>query len=228
MSHSAVADRAREIIARVCDAAERAGRDPASVTLVAASKMQTGDAVRAAFEAGVSCFGESRVQELEQKAPQLPQAQWHFIGALQRNKARRAVELCSLIHSLDSLRLGEALDRLGRERGHPVRALIEVNLGGEASKSGLALGDVEALVESLARRDGLRVEGLMTIPPPADPATTRRYFERLAELARRLDERRLQYITMQRLSMGMSDDFELAIEAGATLVRVGTALFGPR
>lgn len=228
MSLAAVAERARDILARVRGAAERAGRDPSSVALVAASKTQNSDAVQAAFEAGVQLFGESRVQELEQKAPLLPQAQWHFIGALQRNKARRAVELCSLIHSLDSLRLGEVLDRLGSERGQPVHALVEVNSGGEASKSGVALGEVEAFIEALAGRPGLRIEGLMTIPPPADAATTRAYFQRLAALANSLESRQFPQVAMHQLSMGMSDDFELAIESGATLVRVGTAIFGPR
>jgi pyridoxal phosphate enzyme (YggS family) len=159
-------------------------------------------------------FGESRVQELEQKAPLLPQAQWHFIGALQRNKARRAVELCSLLHSLDSLRLGEVLDRLGSERGQPVHALVEVNLGGEASKSGVALGEVEALIEALAGRRGLRIDGLMTIPPPADAETTRAYFQRLAALADSLQGRQFPQVAMHQLSMGMSEDF--------------TAIFGPR
>lgn len=228
MSLAAVAGRAREVLARVQGAAERAGRDPSSVSLVAASKTQNSDAVRAAFEGGVQIFGESRAQELEQKAPLLPQAEWHFIGALQRNKARRAVELCSLIHSLDSLRLGEALDRLGSERGRPVQALVEVNIGGEASKSGVAWGEVETFIQALSGRPGLCIEGLMTIPPPADAATTRAYFQRLAELADRLRSQRFPQVAMHHLSMGMSEDFELAIESGATLVRVGTAIFGPR
>jgi pyridoxal phosphate enzyme (YggS family) len=216
-----VSDRAREIARRVELAARRAGRPPSAVTLVAASKSQPPAALAEAFAAGIRVFGENRVQEAEPKIAALPGPRWHFIGRLQRNKARRAVELFELIHSVDSVRLAEALARLGEERGRPVCVLVEVNLGGEATKGGFEVDELPEALAALAGRPGLEVQGLMTIPPPVDdPEQSRPFFRRLAELARRHD--------LPQLSMGMSDDFEVAIEEGATFVRVGTALFGER
>ncbi len=235
MNGDDVGTRARAILGRIAAAAVRAGRDPGSVTLVAASKTQPVDALRAALAAGVPVLGENRVQEAEPKIAALTGGvaggvvRWHFIGRLQRNKARRAVELFELIHSLDSLRLAEVLDRLGQERGAPVPALVEVNLGGEDSKGGFEPGD---LPEALRRMDGLpglAVRGLMTIPPPVDdPEASRPHFRRLRDLAGGVAALGLSRVTMAELSMGMSDDYEVAVEEGATFVRVGTALFGAR
>lgn len=223
-----LASRVRAILARVDAAQRRAGRAPGSVTLVAASKTQPVEAVRAAFECGVRDFGENRVQELELKSAALPAATWHLIGALQRNKARKAVERARLIHSLDSSRLGLALDRLGEERGSPVHVLVEVNLAAESSKAGVPLEGVSALLRALAGCQWLRIDGLMTIPPIDDAAATRARFRTLAQLAAWLVGSAPANAPLTELSMGMSDDFEIAIEEGATLIRVGTALFGPR
>ncbi len=224
-----VTERVREIRRRIEAAARRAGRDPAEITLVGASKRQPIERLLEARDAGLRVLGENRVQEALAKVPRVPGVRWHFIGRLQRNKARRAVEVFELIHSLDSLRLAEALDRLGRERGRPVDCLVEVNVGGEETKGGITPGDLHPFLEALAGRDGLRILGLMTIPPwREDPADVRPFFRELADLARQAAARPLPGVEMRHLSMGMSHDFEVAVEEGATLVRVGTALFGPR
>ncbi len=221
--------RASSVRERIAAAAHRAGRSVDEIELVAVSKTQPIEAVREVLAAGVRVFGENRVQEGVVKVPALPEARWHFIGRLQRNKARRAVELFELIHGLDSVRLAETLARLGEERGRPVDALIEVNVGGEGSKGGVAEGELDAFAEHCATLSGLRILGLMAIPPFLDdPEEVRPYFRALAAHAERLRARKLPNVTMRHLSMGMSGDFEVAIEEGATLVRVGTALFGPR
>ncbi len=224
-----VTERVREIQRRIEAAARRAGRDPAEVTLVGASKRQPVERLLEARDAGVRVLGENRVQEALAKVPQVPGVRWHMIGRLQRNKARKAVEVFELIHSLDSLRLAETLDRLGVERGRPVECLVEVNVGGEESKGGVAPEDLGPFLEAVAGREGLRVLGLMTIPPwREDPEDVRPYFRLLRELAEEAAARRLPGVAMRELSMGMSHDFEVAIEEGATFVRIGTALFGPR
>jgi len=224
-----VTERVREIQRRIEAAARRAGRDPTEITLVGASKRQPVERLLEARDAGVRVLGENRVQEALAKVPQVPGVRWHMIGRLQRNKARKAVEVFELIHSLDSLRLAETLDRLGMERGRPVECLVEVNVGGEESKGGVAPAELPAFLEAIAGREGLQVLGLMTIPPwREDPEGVRPYFRLLRELAEEAAARRLPGVTMRELSMGMSHDFEVAIEEGATFVRIGTALFGPR
>lgn len=222
-----IAERIAEIRDRIARAALRAGRSPAAVTLVGASKTKPAAVLREALAAGLHVFGENRVQEAEPKIAALPGARWHFIGRLQRNKARRAAELFELIHSLDSLRLAETLDLLGRERGRPVPVLVEVNVAGEASKGGFAPAEFPAVLRRLAALSGLQVRGLMTIPPPVgDPEGARPYFQTVARFAR--EQGPEAGLDLAELSMGMSDDFEVAVEEGATLVRVGTALFGSR
>ncbi len=224
-----VTERVREIRRRIEAAARRAGRDPAEITLVGASKRQPVERLLEARDAGVRVLGENRVQEALAKVPQVPGVCWHMIGRLQRNKARKAVEVFELIHSLDSLRLAETLDRLGVERGRPVDCLVEVNVGGEETKGGVAPAELGAFLDAVAGREGLRVLGLMTIPPwREDPEEVRPYFRRLRELAGEAATRELPGVAMRELSMGMSHDFEVAIEEGATFVRIGTALFGPR
>lgn len=220
--------RVQQVFERIFAASRRVGRNPSTITLVAASKTAGLEAIVAAHQAGIQVFGENRVQELLEKAAAHPNYCWHFIGRLQRNKARPAVEHCQLIHSVDSDRLAETLDRIGQARGAGVRALVEVNIGGEASKGGVDPTDLISFLERHAARPGLRIEGLMTIPPPGSPAVTREYFRSLARFAEQAQRRNLDGVTIQELSMGMSHDFELAIEEGATLVRVGTAIFGPR
>ncbi|HZQ35493.1 MAG TPA: YggS family pyridoxal phosphate-dependent enzyme [Dehalococcoidia bacterium] len=207
---------------RIARAAERAGRDPASIRLVAISKTYGPEAVIAAWHAGQRDFGENRVQEAEEKIPAVAAAGarpvWHLVGHLQTNKVRPALRLFDILHSIDSLHLAEAIQRRSIE---PLPVLIEVNVGGEASKAGFAPDEVDDALAALRQLSHLDVRGLMTVAPPAaDAEQVRPLFRELAALARRH--------ALPELSMGMSGDFEVAIEEGATLVRIGTAIFGPR
>jgi len=211
---------------RIAAAQRRAGRAPESVRLVLASKTQPPQAVRAAYEAGARDFGENYVQEaLDKKAAlsDLKDIRWHLIGHLQTNKARVAAAAFDTIESLDSVRLGEALARARPQRLIPV--LVEINLGGEASKTGVAPEGAEALIQAV--RGKVEVLGLMAIPPPGPGAEhSRPYFARLRDLRDRLAA--ATGLALSELSMGMTDDFEVAIEQGATIVRVGRAIFGER
>jgi hypothetical protein len=227
-----IADRVAAVRERIARAAERAARPPGEVALVAVSKTHPPEAVRAAFAAGVRDFGENRLQEAEPKiaatADLAPSGlRWHLVGHLQSNKARRAAALFGLVHSVDSLDLGERLARIGAEGGRPVRALVQVDLAGEETKFGLPEAELLRALEVLRGREGLRVEGLMVLPPFfEDPERTRPYFRRLRALRDRA--RAAGLLGGSDLSMGMSHDFEAAVEEGATIVRVGTALFGER
>jgi pyridoxal phosphate enzyme (YggS family) len=204
----------RERIARACD---RARRDPASVLLVAVSKLQPLDLLREALAAGHSAFGENYAQELREKADALP-AEWHFLGALQTNKAKYVVGRAALVHTCDRLALAQELAKRASARGLVQRVLVEVNLANEPQKGGARPDQVEDLVRELRAMPALRCEGLMCIPPAeGDP---RRWFRELRQMRDRLG--------LGHLSMGMSADFEAAIEEGATVVRVGTAIFGER
>jgi pyridoxal phosphate enzyme (YggS family) len=206
--------------ARIAAAAARVGRDPAGVRLIVVSKTQPIERVQAAVAAGARDIGENYVQEATAKRAAVgAAARWHLIGHLQRNKAARALELFDLIHSVDTPALGEALARHAAARGRPARVLVEVNVGGEASKRGVAPADLPALLERL-RDPHLVVEGLMTVPPPGPSERTREYFRHLRALR--------DAGGMPELSMGMTDDFEIAVEEGATMVRVGRAIFGER
>ncbi len=207
-------------------AAYKAGRDASSIRLVLASKTQPSEAIRAAANAGARDFGENYVQEAIAKRAELSDLtdiRWHLIGHLQTNKVKVAASAFALIHSVDSVRLAEAL---ARAQPLPrVHALIEVNLGGEASKTGVAPDGVAAILD--AARDKLEIDGLMTIPPPgASAETARPYFAQLRELRDRLATQ--SGYALSELSMGMSDDFEVAVEEGATIVRIGRAVFGER
>jgi hypothetical protein len=219
---TAIADNLAAVRGRIERAAERAGRDPATVKLVAISKTFPAEAVLAAYEAGQRCFGENRVQEAEPKVHAVAATgaapEWHLVGHLQTNKVRDALRLFAIIHSVDSSRLAATLDsRLAA----PYPVLVELNVGGELSKSGFSIDDAEAAVAAIRALPHLDVRGLMTVAPmAADPEGVRPIFRRLAELARRLG--------LPELSMGMSSDFEVAIEEGATLLRIGTAIFGHR
>jgi pyridoxal phosphate enzyme (YggS family) len=211
--------RVRERIAR---AAERAGRRADDVLLIGVSKTVDVDRIRAGVEAGLQALGENRVQEAKAKIAALGRpVPWHLIGHLQTNKVRDALELFDVIHSLDRLDLARELDRRGRARGRPVQALVQVNVGGEASKGGFEPGEVAAALEAIGPLSGIHVRGLMTIPPAVERAEeARAWFRALAGLAKAAG--------LRELSMGMSADFEVAVEEGATMVRVGTAIFGPR
>ncbi len=211
---------------RIADAARRSGRAADAVTLVLASKTQPPEAIRAAYDAGARDFGENYVQEAATKLAAvgtLAGARWHLIGHLQTNKAKLAVSIFDLIQSVDSVRLVSALAKA--HPAPPVHALIEVNLGGEATKTGVAPDSVEGIVE--AARDRVDIIGLMTVPPPgAEPATARGYFAQLRTMRDRLAAH--SGLALSELSMGMTDDFEIAIEEGATMVRIGRAIFGER
>jgi pyridoxal phosphate enzyme (YggS family) len=229
LSNDEIAARLTAVRERIARAANRVKRDPAAVRLVLASKTQPPEAIRAAYAAGAREFGENYVQEAATKQDALVDLQdledlrWHLIGHLQTNKARDAANRFALIHSLDSARLGLAL---GRARPAPrVRVLIEVNAASEASKSGVAAADVERLIEET--RATVEILGLMTIPPPAsDPERSRSHFVALRATRDRLAA--ATGLALSELSMGMTDDFEVAIEEGATIVRVGRAIFGER
>ena len=210
--------------------ARKAGRDPDRITVVAVTKTVPPQRIREALAAGLRVFGENRVQEAKAKIPQVDaEAQWHLVGHLQTNKARDAVALFSLIHSVDSLRLAQAIDKQAARLGKTQRVLVQVNVSGEPSKFGVAPEETAELLRAMAALSHVRVEGLMTIPPlDPDPEASRPYYRRLRELAETLNALHLEGVSMQELSMGMSGDYPVAVEEGATLVRIGTALFGPR
>jgi pyridoxal phosphate enzyme (YggS family) len=224
-----VATNYRIILERIGEAAAKAGRRAEEVRLLGAAKSQSIDAVRAAIAAGIRLIGENYVQEAQHKKDHTRGVvEWHMIGHLQRNKAKAAVAIFDMIQSLDSIALARALDKEGQKRGVPVRALLEVNLGGETSKSGLAESKVEELVRAAMDLPNLRIEGLMAVPPFCEnPMNARPYFKRLRELRDELREA-VGNVDLQELSMGMTHDYNVAVEEGATIVRIGTALFGPR
>ena len=213
---------------RIAAAARKSGRAADDVQLIAVSKKQEAEKVRAAFDAGQSIFGESRVQEARVKIPLLPGAvRWHFIGHLQKNKIRHALPLFELFHSVDSVALANDIERIAAEEGLRPRVLLEINVAGEGSKIGFSPEAVMAAMESLLQLGRLEIEGLMAIPPLAPEAEdSRPFFVTLRELRDRLESDFA--IRLPQLSMGMSNDYEVAIEEGATLVRVGTAIFGER
>ena len=218
---SDIATNVRVIRERIAAAAARVDRDPASVTLVAAAKQKDAAMVEAAVAAGVTDIGENYVQEaIAKRAAVTSPVRWHMIGHLQRNKVGKVLETFDVIHTVDSVELGTAIASRAMTRGAPATVLVEVNVAGEANKSGCTPNEVALLVEQLRVMKGVRVEGLMAIPPPGSPDATRPYFRRLRELGQRLG--------LRELSMGMTDDFEVAIEEGATIVRIGRAIFGAR
>lgn len=226
-----VADSVQRVLTRVRQAAERVGRDPGSVRLVAASKTVDAARVRAAIAAGVSIIGENYLQETRQKLGQIGRSgvEWHLIGPLQRNKVRYVFDLFDMMHSLDRLELAEEIDRRGERMGRRLSVLLEVNVGGEASKSGWTPAGLLKDIGQLASLSNVEVRGLMTIPPPTpDPGEARPSFRVLRELRDRLAQEGYEGMSFNELSMGMTADYEVAIEEGATLVRVGTAIFGPR
>lgn len=224
--------RLAEVCRRIKASAQGAGRDSAEIKLIAVSKTHPPETLRRAIEAGVGDLGENRVQEADEKISVLGRgsARWHLIGHLQANKARRAVALFDLIHSIDSASLAQRLDRLCEEMGRDeLPVLVQVDLGKEATKSGASEKDLPGLVEAIGKCRRLRLSGLMTLPPFFDDAElVRPFYRRLRELRDALREREVFQEGRGELSMGMSHDYEVAIEEGATLVRVGTAIFGER
>jgi PLP dependent protein len=219
---------------RMAAAARRAGRNPGDIALMAVSKTHPPECIREAYDAGVKVFGENRIQEFSGKAETLRDlhaAEWHMIGHLQTNKAANAAKLFRAVDSVDSLKLAEKLDAAARAIGKTLDVLIEINVGDEAAKSGVAPNSpaLEELLLAAPRLDALVFRGLMTVPPfTDDPAGGRPYFRKLRTLRDEIAARQLPAVTMNQLSMGMSHDFEIAIEEGSTCVRVGTAIFGER
>jgi len=225
---SAIAENLERVREQIAEAARKAGRAMDDVELVAISKTHDAARVREAIEAGQTLFGESRVQEARVKIPDLPSnLRWHFVGHLQKNKIRHALPLFEMIHSVDSLALAQDIERIAEEEGSHPRVLLEVNVAGEGSKFGFAPDRLRAEMESLLALPRLSILGLMTIPPIADEAEeSRKFFVHLRELRDSLQsEFRVDLAT---LSMGMTQDYAVAVEEGATLVRVGTAIFGER
>ncbi len=226
-----IADRLAEVRGRISAAARSAGRDPAAVRLVAVSKTFPLNLVRDAYAAGQRDFGENRVQEALQKISAATdlEIRWHLLGHLQTNKARKAGPAFAMIHGVDSVELLQKLDAAAEESGRAPELLIQVDLAGEATKFGVPPGEVPRLFEAAAACRAARVTGLMTLPPhPETPEDARPYFRRLRELRDRWLTSDVPASMLRELSMGMSGDFEVAIQEGATLVRVGTAIFGSR
>jgi pyridoxal phosphate enzyme (YggS family) len=228
-----IADNLARVREQIAAAAKQAGRPASEVTLVAVTKTRSPVEIRAAYAAGVRHFGENRVGEMAEKRPQLELAgvTWHMVGHLQRRKARQAVELFDIVHSVDSVRLARRLDALAADRGLVLPVLIEVNVSGEASKYGFGLAEreeLDAAVAEIVALSHLRVDGLMTVAFIArDPEEVRPVFARLRQAR---DELRDRYPASdwRHLSMGMTDDYAVAIQEGATMVRIGRAIFGPR
>ncbi|QGP92939.1 Pyridoxal phosphate homeostasis protein [Neomoorella glycerini] len=214
---------------RMAAAARRSGRRPEEITLVAVTKTIPPERIQEAVSLGLKDLGENRVQELLAKQPYITGGNWHLIGHLQRNKARQVWDKVCLIHSIDSLELARELDRRAMAAGRRVNILLEVNVAGEESKFGLAPEAVIPFVREITGFTGLRLLGLMTVAPLVKEAEeVRPVFRRLAELRREVEALHLPGVDMHYLSMGMTNDFEVAIEEGANLVRIGTAIFGPR
>src|SRR6266699_2901615 len=225
---SSVAENLERVCEQVAEAAAKVGRAVDEIQLIAISKTHDAEKVRAAYGAGQTLFGESRVQEARAKIPLLPSSlRWHFVGHLQKNKIRHALPLFELFHSVDSLALAHEMNRIADEAGIHPRVLLEVNVAGEGSKFGFKPETVRAEIESLLALPRLSIEGLMIIPPLAEEAeASRTFFVQLRELRDALEKE--FDLKLPHLSMGMTNDFTVAIEEGATLVRVGTAIFGER
>ena len=225
-------DPLEENYSRLCreirQAAERAGREPAAVRLLAVSKKMPAERLRILWGLGHRLFGENRVQEARAKIPEMPAGgEWHFIGGLQTNKAKEAVEWFDVIESVDRMDLGEELQKRAEAAGKNLRVMIEVNVGGEAAKHGAKAEEAGALLQALNGMSRLEVRGLMAIPPfREDPEEARPFFRKLREIRDQLEQS--SGAGLPELSMGMSHDFAVAIAEGSTLVRIGTALFGPR
>jgi len=229
-----ISENIAELQAKLEQSAKRAGRNPSEIALMAVTKTHPPERIREAYAAGLRLFGENRVQEFSAKAGalrDLPGAEWHMIGHLQSNKAAKAAELFSAVDSVDSLKLAEKLNAAAHALDKTLKVLIEVNVGGEAAKSGVAPDspELDNLLRAASRLEALTIRGLMTVPPHTeDPEGARPYFRQLRALRDLIAARRLPAVSTDILSMGMSHDFEVAIEEGSTCIRIGTAIFGQR
>lgn len=217
------------VLKRLKSAAEKSGRDISEITLLAATKTVDADTINYAIEKGITHIGENRVQELISKHGLLRPAHSHFIGHLQTNKVKDIIDKVEMIESVDSIRLANEISKQAQKRGIIMDVLLEINIGGEESKSGFAPEDAEKAVGEVTKLDGIRVKGLMTIPPATDlPEESRKYFREMYKLFIDIRGKNIDNSNMSVLSMGMSNDFDIAVEEGANLVRVGTSLFGRR
>ena len=225
-----IADNIRSVEERILAACQRAGRPREDVTLICVTKTKPVEDLRQAYDAGQRVFGENRVQEIIEKFPQLPDdIQWHMIGHLQRNKVKYLMDRAVMIHSVDSAALAQTISKEAVKAGRVMDILLEVNAAGEESKFGLGYDKVLPLIHEIAPLPGIHICGLMTVPPYTEnPETSRVYFKKLRELSVDIARQSIDNVSMHTLSMGMTGDFEVAIEEGATHIRVGTAIFGAR
>lgn len=223
---SAIAERYRKVLREVADAADMAGRDPQDVTVVAVTKTVGIPEVRQAIAAGIHDFGENRAQEFGGKQGLFPDEAWHFIGTLQSNKVKQVVGKAALIHSIDSLNLLQVVDQRAQEAGVVQPVLLQLNVSGELSKHGMALEEAEEAVRAACDMPGVLVKGIMTMAPLARPESVRWVFREAALAVGRLQALHCDAVDLTELSMGMTNDFAVAIEEGATIVRVGRAIFG--
>jgi pyridoxal phosphate enzyme (YggS family) len=224
-----IAENLAEVRERISRAIQKSGREPDSVRLITVSKQISVDRIEEARTAGALVFGENKIQEAIPKIEQMGAEgiSWHFIGHLQKNKVKFLDERFDLIHSLDSLELAEKIAKHCQSENRVQRVLLQVNVSGEAAKFGMEPNELKKQIAGFSQLKGIQVEGLMTIPPfDSDPENSRKYFSRLRELGKQCEKE--NGLSLHELSMGMSHDFEVAVEEGATLVRVGTAIFGPR
>ena len=225
-----ITDNLEQVRTNIDEACRMAGRDPKEVTLIAVSKTKPVSMLKEAYDAGARCFGENKVQEIMDKHPQLPEdIQWHMIGHLQRNKDKYIVDKVSMIHSVDSLRLAQTIEQEAAKHNVCVPVLLEVNVAQEESKFGLKMDEVLPLIETIADFPHIKVQGLMTIAPYVENAEDNRdFFRQLKKLSVDIEAKNINNVSMSVLSMGMTGDYQVAVQEGATMVRVGTGIFGER
>lgn len=230
MENDFIKDNLDEVENNIKKACERAGRKREEVTLIAVSKTKPVEMIEKAAEWGALDFGENKVQELTDKIPQLPDTlSWHMIGHLQRNKVKYIIGKTKLIHSVDSLRLAKQIDEESKKAGIVSNILIEVNVAGEESKFGVSMEETLSLISEISKMENIKILGLMTIAPYVEnPEENRNYFQKLNQLKVDIASKNIDNVCMEVLSMGMTNDYEVAIEEGATMVRVGTGIFGER
>ena len=225
-----ITENLEQVRKNIAEACRMAGRDPKEVTLIAVSKTKPVSMLKEAYDAGARCFGENKVQEIMDKHPQLPEdIQWHMIGHLQRNKVKYIVDKVSMIHSVDSLRLAQTIEQEAAKHNVCVPVLLEVNVAQEESKFGLKMDEVLPLIETIADFPHIKVQGLMTIAPYVENAEDNRdFFRQLKKLSVDIEAKNINNVSMSVLSMGMTGDYQVAVQEGATMVRVGTGIFGER
>ena len=225
-----ITENLEQVRKNIDEACRMAGRDPKEVTLIAVSKTKPVSMLKEAYDAGARCFGENKVQEIMDKHPQLPEdIQWHLIGDLQRNKVKYIVDKVSMIHSVDSLRLAQTIEQEAAKHNVCVPVLLEVNVAQEESKFGLKMDEVLPLIETIADFPHIKVQGLMTIAPYVENAEDNRdFFRQLKKLSVDIEAKNINNVSMSVLSMGMTGDYQVAVQEGATMVRVGTGIFGER